>query len=312
MLKLLSFLFRKSRREVFSTVLDLLRKGYSVQDITSLLRTAGDHGWKGSDLRSMQKDIRTFRSDLKKSEEHRQRNEIHAQEELKRLREMQQILEAKVHAPTDKPSLSNLDDKLAPYLNFRGGIFIEAGANDGFAQSNTYYLENSLGWKGMLVEPMPVLAGEARRIRAKSTVFECALVGDKTLTPTVTVHWCNLMSIVEDHHPSPHDIEYHLKSGAEAQGLKEQYQLEVPARTLSSLIDEYNPGREIDFFSLDVEGYETEVLKGLDLTRHKPRRILVETKRLQEVSAMLTPHGYVMEAALSYHDYLFSHESVRE
>ena len=32
---------------------------------------------------------------------------------------------------TPKPSLNDLDAKLSKYLNYRGGFFIEAGANDG-------------------------------------------------------------------------------------------------------------------------------------------------------------------------------------
>src|SRR4051812_36881077 len=45
-------------------------------------------------------------------------------------------------------ALYDMDRKLAKYLDFRGGTFIEAGANDGIAQSNTYYLEKHLGWTG--------------------------------------------------------------------------------------------------------------------------------------------------------------------
>ena len=33
---------------------------------------------------------------------------------------------------------------------------------------------------------------------------------------------------------------------------------------------------KIDFFSLDVEGYEMEVLKGIDFTKHTPTFILIE------------------------------------
>ena len=40
-----------------------------------------------------------------------------------------------------KPGLNGLDDKLEKYLDYTNGFFIEAGGNDGFLQSNTYYLE---------------------------------------------------------------------------------------------------------------------------------------------------------------------------
>lgn len=38
----------------------------------------------------------------------------------------------------------------------RGGFFLEAGALDGYYQSNTFFLERDLGWTGLLVEPNPV------------------------------------------------------------------------------------------------------------------------------------------------------------
>ena len=40
-----------------------------------------------------------------------------------------------------KPALNGLDNKLEGYLNYKNGFFIEAGANDGYSQSNTNYLE---------------------------------------------------------------------------------------------------------------------------------------------------------------------------
>jgi len=44
--------------------------------------------------------------------------------------------------------LNDLDRKLAKHLNWTGGTFIEAGANDGLTQSNTYWFERFRGWTG--------------------------------------------------------------------------------------------------------------------------------------------------------------------
>jgi len=38
------------------------------------------------------------------------------------------------------------------YIDYPNGFFIEAGANDGIAQSYTYELEKN-GWRGILIEP---------------------------------------------------------------------------------------------------------------------------------------------------------------
>ena len=54
-------------------------------------------------------------------------------------------------------ALNDLDKKLEKYLNHSNGFFIEAGANDGLKQSNSYYFAKSLQWKGILVEAIPEL-----------------------------------------------------------------------------------------------------------------------------------------------------------
>ena len=48
------------------------------------------------------------------------------------------------------PGLRGLDQKVFQYLPTEPGVFLEIGANDGFSQSNTYYLERVLGWRGVL------------------------------------------------------------------------------------------------------------------------------------------------------------------
>src|SRR5258706_11369284 len=38
----------------------------------------------------------------------------------------------------------------------RGGVFVDVGAYDGVALSNTYYFEKELGWQGICIEPNPM------------------------------------------------------------------------------------------------------------------------------------------------------------
>ena len=46
-----------------------------------------------------------------------------------------------------------LDKKMLNYINFENGFYIEMGAHDGLINSNTYYFEKNLNWKGILIEP---------------------------------------------------------------------------------------------------------------------------------------------------------------
>ena len=181
-----------------------------------------------------------------------------------------------------KPSLNDLDDKLSKYLNFEGGFFIEAGANDGFTQSNTYFLEKSRGWSGVLVEAVPLLAAQCRNARS-AVVFECALVGDTFPESSITIHVANLMSTVDGALGSPEEQSQHLSDAVRSQFLDGTEAIQVPARTLTSVLDSCDDLPDIDFFSLDVEGYELEVLRGLDFERFAPRYLLVEARDPEKI-----------------------------
>jgi FkbM family methyltransferase len=162
-----------------------------------------------------------------------------------------------------------IDEKLQRYLDFDGGFFVEAGANDGVNYSNTYYLERARGWTGVLVEGIPSLYRACVRHRPRSRVVNCALVPPDAEGRLVKMHYSNLQSIVSGALPYEH-VEAGLRSQAER-----TYDVQVPGRTLSSVLDEARPPR-FDLLVLDVEGYEAEVLRGLDLDRHAPRFALIE------------------------------------
>jgi len=162
-----------------------------------------------------------------------------------------------------------IDEKLEAHLGTEPGFFVEAGANDGVNFSNTYYLERARGWSGVLVEGIPDLYRACVRHRPRSRVFNCALVAPEHEGELVTMHYSNLQSIVSGALPYEH-----VEAGLASQG-ERTYDVQVPGRTLSSVLDEVGPPR-FDLLVLDVEGYEADVLRGLDLGRHAPRFALVE------------------------------------
>jgi len=202
-----------------------------------------------------------------------------------------------------RPALHDIDGKLARYLSFDRGFFVEAGANDGYTQSNTYFLERFRGWRGVLVEPLPALYERCRRERPNSRVFRCALVADDYDRPTASMLTANLMSLVRGAQKSAAADRAHCHRGAEIQDSMVE-KIEVPASTLSAVLTEAGVG-DVDFLSIDVEGYELQALKGLDLERHRPRYILVEARFRDEIDAHLSPH-YDPIDELSHHDVLYA------
>ena len=188
------------------------------------------------------------------------------------------------------PALHGMDRKLAARLPHRGGFFVEAGAHDGFTQSNTYWLERFRGWTGLLVEPVPHQCRQARR-RRRVPVVNCALVGEAEAGSTVSLRYGNLMTVVVGARGGEAEERSHVGAG-DLEGLDEVgYEIEVTARTLTDVLAENEAPRDFDLLSLDVEGYESSVLRGLDLERFHPRLMLIEMdgseRRRQEVEAVI-------------------------
>ena len=156
--------------------------------------------------------------------------------------------------PRHSFGLDQLDTSLANHLQYHGGFFVEAGANDGLSQSNTAYFERYLGWRGLLIEPIPELAERCKRNRPRAMVEQCALVARDFPNPTVEMQYCNLMSLVRGARGSFEADAAQLTAGRQYLRLDESpYIVNVQARTLTSVLEAYDI-RHIDLLSLDVEG----------------------------------------------------------
>lgn len=207
-------------------------------------------------------------------------------------------------------SLFKIDYKLKPYLNYKRGFFVEAGANDGIKQSNTLYYEKYYCWSGILIEPIPYLANKCRINRPLVIVENCALVPFSYQKERVEMRYCGLMSIVKGAMKSEREEMNHVRDGCKSQKIG-TYELNVPAATLSSILDKHSISK-IDFFSLDVEGFEMSVLKGIDFDRHRPKFMLIEARSRNEIDSFLNPL-YEPIAELTHHDILYklSHISLQ-
>lgn len=140
------------------------------------------------------------------------------------------------------------------------GFFVEVGANDPFERSQTWHLEQ-LGWTGVLIEPQPDLAARLVKSR-KAIVFAAACSSPQDAGSTLPLHVAGPLST--------------LKLNRMAPGAKAEAVIEVPVRTLDSILVEADAPSPLDFLSIDVEGSEIEVLHGFDFARWRPRLMMIE------------------------------------
>ena len=199
-----------------------------------------------------------------------------------------------------RTSLNKMDREITKYLPHGPGFFVEAGGNDGVRQSNTFVLEKRFGWKGLIIEPVPRLATMCRKSRSNSMVRNIALVSPENVGKEITMIDLGLMTFVGK--KSDEWFYDQIRDGVKHIG-RSPKTFAINGDSLSNiLLSIGNP--QVDFFSLDVEGYEFDVLEGLDFSIHKPRLILVETKKPIQMSERLNDL-YDLVAQLSHHDYLY-------
>jgi FkbM family methyltransferase len=143
----------------------------------------------------------------------------------------------------------------------REGYFVDVGANEPKFKSQTWPLEEA-GWRGVLVEPLPDLAERLRRERPNSKVFQAAC-GAPGHAAEMTFH---VSEGASKSSLAPYRI------GEETKYVGTQ---QVRVLTLDEILAEAALPR-VDFISIDVEGTQLDVLRGLDLKRHQPALLLVE------------------------------------
>ena len=149
---------------------------------------------------------------------------------------------------------------IAAFFANRRGYFVEVGANDPHARSQTWHLEQA-GWTGVLIEPQPELAGKLRANRT-AKVYAVACSSPDNAGRTLPLHVAGPLSALNRERMAP--------------GAAPEQVIQVPVRTLDSILEEAGTHPGFDFLSIDVEGHEIEVLRGFDLARWRPRLILLE------------------------------------
>ncbi|MDA7814883.1 FkbM family methyltransferase [Pontimonas sp.] len=207
--------------------------------------------------------------------------------------------------------LGGIDQELIKKMDLRNGYYVEIGANNGVAQSNTLALELYYGWRGILIEPVRTTYEELllNRSKRRNQLIRAACVSFQFVGQSLQIARSNLMSSAIGLESDIVDPIQHAKSGLRFLNTMEATVAieieEVPAVTMSSILYSAKAPKRIQLLSLDTEGSEIEVLKGIDFAAFRFEWILTECRDIEKMKAYLTPLGYSLVGKLSVHDYLF-------
>lgn len=177
-----------------------------------------------------------------------------------------------------------LDLKLDKLFNYkRNGFFIELGANNGLNQSNTYFFENARNWTGILIEPSLTAYKKCVKNRPNSKCYNFACVSSDYENKYVIG-----------------DFNGSLMSSIDGKRNNSKKLCKVKAITLEKILDSLSIDStiSIDLLSLDTEGYELQILNGLNLKKYSPKYILIEIYKnnFTQIKNFLLSNGYILHS----------------
>jgi len=186
------------------------------------------------------------------------------------------------------------DDLTKIFGEKRSGFFVEIGSNDGVSGSNCKRLEAEHGWAGILIEPyLPNLETSKLHRSKKNSFVHAAAVPQDFGNDTVDLIFSNLMTVVDKPTAEISDPWQHALSGsAFLKPWESVTKFSAPARSLNSILAEQNAPSEIELLSIDIEGFELEVLGDLDFKKYRFEAIILENRDKEAAVKFFEPRGY--------------------
>lgn len=180
--------------------------------------------------------------------------------------------------------------------------FLEAGAMDGHLWSNTKFFEDSLGWKGILIEANPFQMPYIATNRPNCIIVNALMSDSKSPLEFIISNNPAVCSVKDTTPQSIKDAYYQPNC---IRSIKM-----IPTR-LDEIINKSGIS-QIDFISLDVEGHELQVLKSFDFKTSQVKvvswliEMLNEETKNQEVFEFMEENGYKAMEKVA-HNHFFIH-----
>jgi FkbM family methyltransferase len=145
----------------------------------------------------------------------------------------------------------------------KAGFYVDVGAADPINLSVTKWFYEQ-GWNGINIEPNKKLFDRLTADRPRDINLDCGAGAAASEAQFFEPDVGELSS-----------FDSRVQENAQSSNVPGSTRT-VAVMPLTDLLKLHSSGRAIDFLKIDVEGWEAEVLKGLDLRQYRPIVILIE------------------------------------
>ena len=145
------------------------------------------------------------------------------------------------------------------------GTYVDIGSWHPVKASNSYYfyLRN---WKGICIDPNPELKSLYKQFRPKDNFINAGIGDSNTFLDYYMLPESSMNTF---------SFDFLVKHKLETKIVKK---INVPMFSLKEILDKnLDEEDRLDFFDIDVEGYDLEVLKTNDWCKYRPKVIIIES-----------------------------------
>lgn len=165
-----------------------------------------------------------------------------------------------------KPSFSQEGEDIITrkiFKNKRKGFFVDVGAHHPIKFSKTFYMYLFKNWNGINIDTQPGSMKAFKLLRKDDVSLEKAISDKKETLVFYSFKKSTNNTFLKDNLLKENKIVKKTK---------------IKTNTLTEVLDEYlnKKNKDIDYINIDVEGFDYQVIKSLNLKKYKPTLIIIE------------------------------------
>ena len=162
----------------------------------------------------------------------------------------------------------------------QSGFYVDIGANDPVNSNNSMRFYRR-GWRGVNVEPDPSCFERLQSMRPGDVNLQIGIAAESGRRTFYALFPSTRSTFSKE-----------LADQLVEQGFGLVAEQEVEIRPLSEVLDDHCAGRDIDFISIDTEGYDEQVLRSNDWERYAHRLLCIESADEGGSHRFLLDRGY--------------------
>ncbi len=145
------------------------------------------------------------------------------------------------------------------------GVYVDVGANHPIKFNNTFLFYKK-GWRGINIKPNPERILLFKFFRRKDTNLNIGISKDNLVLDFYVFKESTLST-----------FDTNMAKKYQDMGHKLRQVKQIKTLSLKEVFDRNLGGKEIDFMSIDTEGFDMQVLESNEWNLYRPRFIILET-----------------------------------